>query len=188
MPPGRTGEEVRIDQETWISAEVSTRYHPPGGAMELKPELMARVEVGAHGVPVVELQSYDKVLDWERGVFTPKDILETGDQLGEWAELEAMNSKGKLSPGRCAVCGGYSASGRMCVFSPKDKEAIIPDVDNWLDPAGPSRQFIGKDCAGWVSSQRATAMWAKTLDVVDYITGQAKELAGVGRRTATWSS
>ena len=62
MPSGETDKEVMIDQGTWTSAEVTTSYHPPGGAMELKPELMARVGVGAHGVRVVELKSYDKVL------------------------------------------------------------------------------------------------------------------------------
>ena len=51
--------------------------------MELKPELMARVGVGAHGVRVVELKSYDKVLDWERGVFTTKEISSMGDKFGQ---------------------------------------------------------------------------------------------------------
>ena len=54
------------------------------------------------------------------------------DKFGEWAELEEMNSKGTLSPGQCAVCGGFSVSGHMCVFSPKDKEVLsgFPDLDN----------------------------------------------------------
>jgi hypothetical protein len=180
MPPRRTGEEVRIDQKTWISAEVFTHYHPPGGEMELKPELMARVDVSALGERVVELKSYNKVLEWRRGTFSKKDIAEMGDKFGQWAELEDMNSKGKLSPGQCAVCGGFSASGRMCVFSPKDQEALFPDLNNWEHPASPSRNNIGMDCARWVSAQRATAMWAKTLDVVDFITGKAKAKGGVG--------
>ena len=72
-----------------------------------------------------------------------------GDKFGEWAELEEMNSKGKLSPGQCAVCGRFSVrvSGRMSLrLQPQGlKEALFPDLDNWDHPASPCRLNLGVD-------------------------------------------